>query len=350
MSYPDKDGDGFGDQANPFVGCGAPAGFIATSGDCQDDDAEIHPGATEICDQADNNCDELVDDADAAVDTSTGTLYYRDADGDGFGDASMTAQSCALPSGYAASSTDCNDAESGVHPDALEVCDDNDNDCDALVDIDDPSLDPASTQSYYQDGDGDGFGSGSAVVACAPPPDHAQASGDCDDANSAAHPGGVEVCDGADNDCDGGNDGTAAAPNQCAGLVGTYAGSYSHETTEKIGGSIINQMKCTGTGSAELAFSNTPALQGTFTCVYNGGLSIFSKNQVVTISASVGLDGKVTGTVDHVYNTSDDLHRVYNVAGTQTATDLTLSGTGSWFPHPMSVQPWEVKFSFAATR
>jgi hypothetical protein len=348
--YPDTDGDGFGDPAKQVDACAAPPGFIGKGGDCDDAAAGRHPGAAEICDHVDDNCDGTIDDADPQVDVSDGATYYRDADGDGFGDASQFRHACAAPAGYVAKSTDCDDGDGDVNPAAAEICDGRDDDCDGLVDVADPSLDPSSTRAYYKDADHDGFGAGTATVACAPPQGFVDQSGDCDDGDAAAHPGGTEVCDGADNDCDGGADGTPAAPNQCAALVGTYAGSYAHDTVEKLGSTVINEMKCTGTGSGALALHRTPALQGTFTCVYGGGLSLFSKTQTVTLHASVGLDGKVTGTVDHVYNGLDDLHRTYTVTGTQTATKLTLSGTGSWLPNPQSAQPWDVTFSFAANR
>jgi hypothetical protein len=84
--------------------------------------------------------------------------------------------------------------------------------------------------------------------------------------------------------------------------------------------------------------------------VYSGGLTLFSQNQRVTIRADVGLDGSVKGTAEHVYNTFDNLKRTYNVTGTQTASGLNLTGTGSWLPHPMSAVPWTVTYSFAATK
>jgi Putative metal-binding motif len=349
--YPDHDGDGYGDSGQGVAACAAPAGFVDKGGDCKDDDLARHPGAAEICNGADDNCDGNVDDADPAVDTTEGShVYYRDSDGDGFGDAGQFRRACAKPAGYVANATDCDDGVKAVNPSAQELCDGLDNDCDALVDVDDPSLDASSAHAYYHDGDHDGVGAGAATVACSPPVDFVATSGDCDDNDASSHPGGTEVCDGADNDCDGGKDGTAAKPNQCAALVGTYAGSYAHDTVEKVGSSIINEMKCSGTGNGSLVLGRTPALQGTFSCVYAGGLALFEKTQTVTLAASVGLDGKVTGTVDHVYNGLDDLDRTYNVSGTLAAGKLTLAGTGSWLPNPMSAVPWEVTFSFAASK
>ncbi len=346
--YPDSDGDGYGDDSKAVETCDAPAGFIARGGDCNDDDAAIHPGAAELCDGVDNNCDGKIDDADPAVEASA--VFYRDADGDGYGDPNTAKHACAAPAGFVTDATDCDDTNGAVHPGADEICDGIDNNCNGLVDDADPTVDPTSQQAYFRDNDGDGYGAGTAMRACSAPSGFVAQAGDCNDNDAATHPGAVEVCDGADNDCDGGIDGTPAHPNQCAALVGTYTGSYTHQATEAIGTEVINQMTCSGTGSGSLALGRAPALQGTFTCVYTGGLEIFSPSQSVTLSASVALDGTVTGTVDHTYNALEGLHEVYPVTGTQTATHLTLSGTGSFLPNSMAVQPWAVTFSFATTR
>ncbi len=347
MFYADSDGDGFGDDATAAEHCEAPAGFVAMGGDCDDGDAKVKPDAFEVCDGIDNNCDGKADDLDPALKLSSADYFYRDGDGDGYGDSTQSKRACAKPAGYATSETDCDDTKAAVHPGAVEVCDHIDNNCNGMIDIADPGLTDAVP--FYRDADGDHVGAGAAMLACDAPTGFVLSSNDCNDSDSASYPGAVELCDGADNDCDGGVDGTVALPNRCTALVGTYTGSYSHLTQEKLGNTVINSMSCTGTGSAALALNRKPGLQGTFACVYSGGLGGFQHDQSVTLRADVRLDGTVTGTVDHVYD-SFNQHRVYNVTGTQTATGLNLTGTGNWLPNPMSAVPWTVSFSFTTTR
>src|SRR4030095_241035 len=85
--YRDADGDAFGDASNSTQACAVPQGYVINSTDCNDDDNTVYPGATEICDGKDNDCNGSIDDG-------IKTTFYRDADGDSFGDASNSAQSC----------------------------------------------------------------------------------------------------------------------------------------------------------------------------------------------------------------------------------------------------------------
>jgi hypothetical protein len=128
--YADTDGDGFGNPATSIQGCSAtpPAGYQTNSTDCNDGVTSIHPGAPELCDGIDNDCDGLI-----AGDE--GTTYYQDSDGDGFGNPAMTALSCTTaPLGYVSGATDCNDNLANTYPGATELCDGVDNNCDNIVD------------------------------------------------------------------------------------------------------------------------------------------------------------------------------------------------------------------------
>ena len=197
--YADSDGDGYGDEAHSIQSCEQPKGYLENSSDCDDGDAAIHPDATEICNELDDDCDGLVDDEDA--DLSGGETWYADADSDGFGDGDVSAEACLQPSGYEAEAGDCDDTQAAINPDAQEICDGLDNDCDDLTDDDDTVAD-AST--WYADTDGDGFGNASSSArACEHPSGHVSDDTDCDDTDGAINPDAQEICDGLDNDCDG---------------------------------------------------------------------------------------------------------------------------------------------------
>ena len=120
----DSDGDGFDtcDAGHPYDTDGLPA-------DCDDNDPDTYPGATEYCNGKDNNCDGLVDNG--AMDA---VIYYRDQDGDGWGNSDIYIYSCFPVDGYVAQGGDCNDSDPEIHPGAEEICDGKDNNCDGFID------------------------------------------------------------------------------------------------------------------------------------------------------------------------------------------------------------------------
>ncbi|MFM7200796.1 MAG: MopE-related protein, partial [Myxococcota bacterium] len=155
--YTDADGDGYGSSTSPATqGCSSspPSGKVTNNTDCDDTNAAIKPGATEVCDSKDNDCDTLIDDNDSPV--SNQTTWYRDADNDTYGDNSVSTAKCTKPSGYVAQNGDCNDNDSTVNPAKTEVCNSKDDDCDTLIDDLDPTVSNQTT--YYFDGDSDGYG------------------------------------------------------------------------------------------------------------------------------------------------------------------------------------------------
>ena len=184
------------------------------SGDCDDASADTFVGATEQCDGADNDCNEVIpddevdadgdgyrvceddcDDTAVAVnpgvaevtcnglddDCDPGSLDEPDGDADGAtlcvdcddSDAALNLNDVD-GDGYTTCDADCDDNVDVTYPGAEEICDGSDNDCDLAVPADET------------DGDGD------AQMICA---------GDCDDADSATYSGATELCDGLDNDC-----------------------------------------------------------------------------------------------------------------------------------------------------
>jgi hypothetical protein len=187
--YADTDADGFGDEASPVESCSEPTGYVAVGNDCDDTDAETYPAASERCDGIDNDCDTLIDE-------DVTSTWYADTDADSYGDPDASLGDCDPPSGYVSDDTDCDDSDASSFPGNKEVCDEADNDCDTLTDED-------VTTTFYQDSDRDGYGlADKTTEACAVPSGYAAESGDCDDSSAAASPAAAEYCDGADNDCD----------------------------------------------------------------------------------------------------------------------------------------------------
>ena len=128
--YRDDDRDGFGDAASGTIqDCDVPPGYAAVDGDCDPFRSSIYPGAPELCNGRDDDCDGEIDEDAQPI------PYYPDLDGDGFGDPLATPiESCEPPAGYVDNDDDCDDRDPSTHPEATEVCDHVDNDCDGLVD------------------------------------------------------------------------------------------------------------------------------------------------------------------------------------------------------------------------
>ncbi|HHO52734.1 MAG TPA: hypothetical protein ENK18_18130 [Deltaproteobacteria bacterium] len=138
--YLDQDLDGYGDDAGSSQGsCPSDGGpWIDRGGDCAPLDPDRHPGANEICDGLDNDCDGA---ADADDDDAIGLIEsWRDDDRDGFG--ACPDEDCApellcpddLGDGWALNALDCNDQSPEQHPSAAEIPgNDIDEDCDGVV-------------------------------------------------------------------------------------------------------------------------------------------------------------------------------------------------------------------------
>ena len=194
--YVDDDGDGFGTTVGAVTSCTFVAGRVLNAEDCADSDPSRNPLVNEVCaDGIDNNCDGRIDDSTAA----DATVHFADEDGDGFGDPATALRSCIRPSFRVAEGGDCDDADDAVSPEAEEVCDGIDNNCNGTVDGE-LALDPSS---WWLDGDGDGFGDvDDEVVSCDAPTSYVDNADDCNDEDALVSPAGIEVCSGRSEDCD----------------------------------------------------------------------------------------------------------------------------------------------------
>jgi hypothetical protein len=124
--YTDADQDGYGDDATATPFCQAPVNMIAIGGDCDDTDNTVYPGAIEVCDGLDNNCDGQEDEG------LTFLNYYFDGDNDGYGIGSSTV-SCTPLTGYATLTGDCDDSDNTVYPGATDTEGNNiDENCDGV--------------------------------------------------------------------------------------------------------------------------------------------------------------------------------------------------------------------------
>lgn len=187
----DYDGDGSCQNAycNEAGSCFQP--------DCNDADPDSFPGAEEVCDGMDNDCDEGADE------DLGGRNVGFDADGDSYADANLPLEwSCtfALDPGTAEVTTehpaDCDDTNANINPGVDEVCDTLDNDCDGDID--------EEGELWYLDADNDSYGTMDTVAdTCLQPAGYSASPWDCDDTNPSVRPSANELCgDTIDNDCD----------------------------------------------------------------------------------------------------------------------------------------------------
>jgi len=134
---------------------------------------------------------------DSDPDLSELRTFFRDSDGDGYGDPEDAVDGCEAPEGYVADNTDCRDDDRSIFPTAVEICNTIDDDCDLAVDEDTALI------RFYRDGDNDGSGDLDDVIeACVRPDGYVAVGDDCNDGDPYVNPSADEICNGFDDDCD----------------------------------------------------------------------------------------------------------------------------------------------------
>ena len=186
LFYADQDQDGWGNEMDTISACFEPAGYVSISGDCDDNNNQTYPGAFEVCNSIDENCD-------GELDEYVMLQFYKDVDADGFGDLNNMVLACTQPEGFVENTADCDDS--------AITYEDLDGDgfgsevtvaCGVLA-----SGDCDDTMLLFEDLDNDGFG-GQEYAACG-----MIVSDDCDDSDPTVSPAGNEICNTIDDNCNG---------------------------------------------------------------------------------------------------------------------------------------------------
>ena len=227
--YADSDGDGFGNPNASLSACSPPAGYVTNNSDCNDANALIKPGAAELCNLVDDNCNGQVNEGLVFAN------YYIDTDQDGFGAGTPTSSCTPIFGNFVTNNLDCNNNNANIRPNASEICNSIDDNCNNLID------DGITFVNYYIDTDGDGYGAGTAINSCSSPgAGYVTNNTDCNNTNSAIRPGATEICNAIDDNCnsliddgltfvdyyidtDSDGFGAGSATNSCSNLGAGYA-------------------------------------------------------------------------------------------------------------------------------
>lgn len=217
--FPDRDGDGFGDEEAAFRACTQPSGAGQTGGDCDDTTATVNPDRPEQCNGRDDDCDGDTDEAGAAGEQT----WFRDADGDGFGDPTGAVTACDAPAAHVLDATDCDDTRAEAYPGAPEDC--------GSGQLEDCGLDGPAVFALCGPGGQSSVGSAALVL----------------EGSTAGHRVGDQVSAAADLDADGTSDLLLASPDASPG--GTGAGA-------------VWVLPGSGSGVTELGIASTATVLG----------------------------------------------------------------------------------------
>jgi hypothetical protein len=192
--YADLDGDGFGDPFNKINICNELINMVADNTDCDDANANIFPGATEICNSIDDDCNSFTDDGLPFY------TFYIDVDADLYGDMNDSGiYTCAIIPEAVLINTDCDDANNLINPGQIESCNSIDDDCSGVAD------DGLTFNTLFIDADGDSYGdlNDTGIYTCEIIAGTSLDNTDCDDGNNLINPGMEEICNLMDDNCSG---------------------------------------------------------------------------------------------------------------------------------------------------
>lgn len=288
----DSDDDGYRPTGTEFIDSvdidcqdSGEALAITPDGDCHDEDATIHPNATDVCNGVDDNCNGAIDDNLIFT-----TAWYRDLDADTYGNPNSSQSACFQPSGYVSNKTDCNDNDAQIHPGSVEgVGDGIDQNCDGL-------------ELCYVDADDDGFIPNTTLVIASADADcqdgteaaSSLPSGDCNDANAAVKPGATELCNGVDDDCDSSiDDGVLTTYYRDADQDGFGTSSSITQACSLPPGYVTNSQDCNDSSSAIKPTSSELTgdgidqnCDGKETCYVDGDKDNYRPDSTTTIASN----------------------------------------------------------------
>ena len=248
-------------------------GYSEVDGDCDDDNASIHPMAEEIYDDRDNDCNGCVDDVDDDLAGWTECGYIDEGDPEDETDDRYV--------------YDCDDEDDQVNPSQAEIAyDDIDQDCDGVDWCDVDADGHWADSSHCPEG----------VECCID--DDGNAGDDCDDRNANVNPGMSEgnpdaggFADGLDNDCSGAadepyqdldNDGWTEAEGDCWDDADDIRAALVYPGAEELCDALLDN-DCNG------MYNDNCSNEAGFSTVQGGGICSLASTEPSSRSGVAGL-------------------------------------------------------------